>query len=83
MSLTDLIRDAIVNAINDNSIERDNVTQLIVGPSPDLQTLCLWANESWEDYDEYEADDALGEISNAAWLDRVDQFNADPAADTR
>jgi tetratricopeptide (TPR) repeat protein len=71
-SLTYLIRDAVLTAIEQNSIERDRIAQLIVGPSCDRHTLLLWSRNSWEDCSAYTDCDALAEIVNADWLDRVD-----------
>lgn len=65
----------IQNNIKSGAIDRARVRQIILGISRDGQSIKLWQQEEWDDYNEYEEDAAIGEISNLDWLEQVDRIS--------
>jgi len=72
--LAEEIISAINNALDNGTVERDEVSQIIAGVSEDCQAILLWSIDEWEDYDSHDEDRAFAEISNASWLDEVDRI---------
>ena len=65
----------IQNNIESGAIDRARVRQLVLGISRDGQSIKLWQQEEWDDYNDYEEDAAIGEISNLDWLEQVDRVS--------
>lgn len=72
------IGDAILAAIERDSIDRATVRRIVVRPASDQQTLLLTARDDWEDCDDRgEPEDAFAELSLAEWLDAIDAIGPD------
>jgi len=71
------ITDLIIDNIQSGGIDRLCVQQIIVGLSQDGQSISIWQQEEWDDYNEYEDDKAIAEISNLDWLEELDRIGFD------
>ncbi|MCP5162403.1 MAG: hypothetical protein H6999_01660 [Hahellaceae bacterium] len=69
------IKALVLNAIESGAIDRSRVRQIIVGMSRDGQSIKLWQQECWDDYNDYSDGASLGEITNHAWLDDLDRIS--------
>jgi hypothetical protein len=64
----------IQNCIDSKLINRNQVRQIIVGLSENGQCINIWQNERWDNYEEYDDEEAIASISNSSWLDALDDL---------
>lgn len=71
-TLADRIEKVVSAGIENGSINRDTVAQIIVGPSRHFGSLLLWFHDSWQSYSDCSGEDGFGEIPCFEWLERID-----------
>jgi len=69
------IKTLILDTIESEAIDPSRVRQIIIGMSRDGQSINLWQQESWDNYNEYDDEASIGEISNIEWLDKLDRIS--------
>lgn len=70
--LAEQIERVILEGIDNGSIHRETVKQIIVGPARHFGSLHLWFGDSWENYPECSPYESFAEIPCFEWLDRFD-----------
>ncbi|EKR64817.1 hypothetical protein LEP1GSC036_4534 [Leptospira weilii str. 2006001853] len=80
IDLSKKIEEATLAAIEDGTIDRDSLRQIVIGVSKLGDVILLWSFDDWSNYPYAEEDKAYAKISNADWLDRWDALS-DPTSE--
>jgi hypothetical protein len=64
------IRELIKSGV----IDPDCVVQIVVGFSADGQSINIWQSEYWDNYNDFNDEQAIAKISNRDWLDLLDKI---------
>jgi hypothetical protein len=78
--LQETIVKLILENIEAGAIDRKAVRQIIVGLSRNGQSINIWQQEKWDDYNEYRDEQAIAEIDISDWLDLLDTIGFSDAA---
>ncbi|ULH27550.1 hypothetical protein [Leptospira weilii] len=79
-NLSQEITETILTAIENETIDRKTLRQIIVGVSRLGDAILLWALNEWNDYPYADESKAFAKLSNADWLDQWDTLT-DPTGE--
>ncbi|TGK36006.1 hypothetical protein EHQ12_07925 [Leptospira gomenensis] len=74
-SLAARIEETTLSALEDGTIDRESLRQIVIGVSTLGDEILLWGFDNWSDYPWVDEGDAYAHISNSEWLDRWDELD--------